>query len=357
MHYFDLNLSKEGLLYLDKTNLKQIHFMSFFVIIIELFMLLFGYIVKLPYYYLYSYAILLISVLFFYFSTYKGSPQFLKQINPFLEIAIYAFTIWGVIVAAFDVNRGYSPFVYLINISFITCFFIFRPISALLYSLINATIFSLVFIYIDKLTIDIIVNFSLFHFVMFLICVGRYRAFESNYKDKVNLKKANKELQILSTIDQLSGCKNRRGLNYEIKKYENQVVFALLADIDNFKQLNDNYGHDIGDLFLSNFAKILQSNFGVSNVFRIGGDEFFIITNSETLQSCLKKFEISRKEISSISFVKNTELNITISAGYTYKVLSGNDGFEIMYKDLDIALYKSKAKGKNYVTKADDYII
>ena len=357
MNYFHLNLSKDGLLYLDQTNLKQVHSMSFFVIIIEVFMLLFGYLVKLPNYYLYSYSILLIGVLFFYFATYKVTPKYINNLKLFLEVAIYLFTFWGIIVSAFDTYRGYSPFVYLINISFITCFFIFRPLSVFVYSIINATLFSLVFIYIDKLTIDIIVNFSLFHFAMFLLCVTRYRAFESNYKDKVNLKKANKELQLLSTIDQLSGCKNRRGLSLEIKKYEDQVVFALLADIDNFKQLNDSYGHDIGDLYLSNFAKILQSNFGISNVFRIGGDEFFIITNSETLQSCLKKFEISRKEIGNISFVKNSEVNVTISAGYTYKVLSANDGFEIMYKDLDIALYKAKAKGKNYVIKADDYLI
>ena len=71
----------------------------------------------------------------------------------------------------------------MINISFITCFFIFRPLSVFVYSIINATLFSLVFIYIDTLTIDIIVNFSLFHFAMFLLCVTRYRAFESNYKD------------------------------------------------------------------------------------------------------------------------------------------------------------------------------
>lgn len=356
MQYFKLNLNKNELDRLDNINLKQVHNFSIFVIIVESLMIVFSYFIKLPKHYMISYISLLVIVVFFYIITSYFKTIKVFHSNAFLEICIYLFTIWGTIVSSFDVLRGFSPFVYLINMSFITCFFIFRPVSALIYNIVNAVIFASLFIIIDKFTLDIIINFALFHFVMFLICVSRYRSFEKNLKDRIELKKANKELQILSTIDQLSGCKNRRGLSYEIAKFENQVVFAILTDIDNFKQLNDSFGHDIGDLYLANFAKILQSNFGVSKVFRIGGDEFFIITNNDTLKTCLKKFEISRREIGNISFVKNTEFNMTISAGYTYKILKGKDGFETMYKDLDIALYKAKAKGKNFVEKADDFV-
>ncbi|MGD1822491.1 MAG: GGDEF domain-containing protein [Pleomorphochaeta sp.] len=337
---------------LNLRNLKKIHKLSILVIVVEMLMILLALIIDLPKIYLYAYIILFSTVLIFYFfSLQKNRMKFFSN-SVVLDLLLYIFTIWGIAVSAFDASRGMAPFVYIINISFIICFYIATPICAIVYNLVNMIIFYFVFFLIDRLTIDIVINFTLFHLVMILISIDKYKTFVMNYLDKMQLQKANDELQLLSTIDQLSGCKNRRGLNIEIKKYEKQVIFVLLTDIDNFKEINDCYGHDIGDLFIVNYAKILQTNFGVSNVFRLGGDEFFIISNNESLNSCLNKFEISIKEISNITLVENQKKLITISGGYSYTVLSNVGAFDQIYKDLDVAMYKAKKEGKNKIIKA-----
>lgn len=354
MHFFKKDLNSKVQIDIDKNNLIRIHNMSIIIIVLELLMLVMGSFLNLPQYYIYSYYLLLFFVLLFYFFTSRKFNKFIMFEKILMAIAIYGFSFWGIAIALFDINRDIAPFVYLINISYISFLYIFTPIGAFIFNFINMILFySLLFVF-DYLSVAILVNFSFFHLVLFLISIDKYKSYIQNYKDSSSLKIVNDELKVLSTIDQLSGCKNRRGLNYELVKYENKFIFALLADIDNFKEINDSFGHDIGDLFIVNFAKILQSNFGIDKVFRIGGDEFFIISDCETLQNSLKKFEISRREIREIKFVKNVDITMSVSAGYTYKKLINREYFEKIYKELDMAMYEAKARGKDCVYKSDD---
>lgn len=345
----DLRVQNE----INKSNIYRIHKMSYIVIVMEVFMIFFSFIIKLPPYYQISYySLLVLSVLFNLFTREKNHQK-IKFERLVISIAIYIFSSWGILISFLDNSRNIAAYVYLINISAIVCFLVSTPKETIVFNIINMSIFLSLFYFCQVLTYPLCINIVCFHIVLIAIAIDKYHSIAQGIVARLELDKSNHELKVLSTIDQLSGCKNRRGLTYELEKYSGQVIFALLTDIDNFKEINDKYGHDIGDLFIVNFAKILQSNFGINNVFRIGGDEFFIISNCDPLDVCLKKFEISCNEIGDISFVANANLKMTTSAGYTYRIINNEEDFNQIYKSLDIALYASKNAGKNKVIKAE----
>jgi len=101
----------------------------------------------------------------------------------------------------------------------------------------------------------------------------------------MELKILNDKLNILSIIDPLTGLYNRRHcfnkITEEILRAEkgNYKLCLVSIDINNFKMINDNYGHDEGDKVLQEFAKITQTNLrkNLDSVYRIGGDEFIIL--------------------------------------------------------------------------------
>ena len=144
--------------------------------------------------------------------------------------------------------------------------------------------------------------------------------------------------------DSLSNVKNR-------KFYDEELSFKLcqglvIADIDNFKEINDTYGHQVGDVAISKVANALKSSVRKSdNVVRYGGDEF-IISFSEITKDALKKsLEKMKSSIENIRIEGQPSIHLTMSFGATY----GTSTVEEMFKDADDALYKSK-ETKNTIT-------
>lgn len=158
-------------------------------------------------------------------------------------------------------------------------------------------------------------------------------------------KQKNLELQVYK--DSLTGLFNRKkydiSIEKKIKNYENTQPFCLVEiDIDHFKSINDNYGHDIGDYILQEFSKILVNNTrGEDEIFRWGGEEFVVLINknkNDTFVFCEKlRNKIANKNLQSIK--------ITASFGITQyeKNLDQNT----IFKQADKALYKAKQSGRN----------
>ncbi len=85
-------------------------------------------------------------------------------------------------------------------------------------------------------------------------------------------------------IDTLTGCNTRYNLieNYKhIKSFKGYIIGYF--DIDRFKHINDTYSHDVGDIYIKHFATYLIDTFGFDNVYRLGGDEFIVISNKHTI--------------------------------------------------------------------------
>lgn len=159
--------------------------------------------------------------------------------------------------------------------------------------------------------------------------------------------------------DVLTGLKNRRffylNLSREMKKnvHGKKAITLLMIDIDNFKSINDNYGHVVGDKVLKDMAHIFKSNIRSSDtVVRWGGEEFSIILPNTDKLVATKIAERIRKSIESYDFSYGyTSLKVTVSIGTvtTNKPMH----LESFISFADKALYKAKEK-KNLVVQYEE---
>jgi len=155
-------------------------------------------------------------------------------------------------------------------------------------------------------------------------------------------------LQEKSVKDGLTGLYNRRYLENLVADIEREYI-VLMIDIDFFKQVNDTYGHDVGDKVIVGLSKFLQKQIKGSDVIiRYGGEEFIIILYDISIEDAFKKADNVRESFSNIYFEAGGEsIRKTLSIG-----LSGFDNTESplqVIKQADIALYKAKNSGRNKV--------
>ncbi len=162
----------------------------------------------------------------------------------------------------------------------------------------------------------------------------------------------NKTLEILANEDSLTSLWNRRYMEEYIEKgnsRQNVGVFMLL-DMDNFKRVNDNFGHLMGDEVLVAFARTLKECAGTENrVCRLGGDEFVVFLGADYSEQEIR--DIARNLIVTIEYETNRVLDfdkdshISVSIGIALKPADGKT-FQTLYNNADKALYFVKRNGK-----------
>ncbi|MCR4279193.1 MAG: GGDEF domain-containing protein [Candidatus Zambryskibacteria bacterium] len=122
----------------------------------------------------------------------------------------------------------------------------------------------------------------------------------------------------------------------------------IFFDIDHFKKINDEYGHDVGDMVLKKVASVIQSSLRTGDtVARWGGEEIIVSLLGADERDATAKAEEIRQMVGSLIFANMPELTITISAG----VASSERGVKVieLEKRADKALYKAKQSGRNQV--------
>ena len=195
--------------------------------------------------------------------------------------------------------------------------------------------------------------FIIISFAVIYKQIALHRINQKLIKNKHELEVANLELKELAEKDALTKLYNRRFfINIAnniilLEKREKRESSLLMFDIDNFKKINDTYGHPIGDLVLSNLGKILLEYSRKSDVIsRIGGEEFMILLPNTDLISAKQYSEDLRKIIEK-SYIKmnNFEFNFTVSMGLT--LIKHDDTLEKAITRVDNYLYQAKRNGKN----------
>lgn len=169
--------------------------------------------------------------------------------------------------------------------------------------------------------------------------------------------KHSSELEQLANTDSLTGINNRRSLIdklveelHRAERY-NRPLSLLMVDIDHFKHVNDQYGHNAGDAVLIEFCRTIKSALRKNNSFgRIGGEEFAIILPETTLENAIVVAELLRQKIENalIGIRDGLTLQITCSFGATV-ALSVNDTISDIMRRADVALYQAKNCGRNRV--------
>ncbi len=163
------------------------------------------------------------------------------------------------------------------------------------------------------------------------------------------------KLEEIAYTDPLTGLYNRRFFFeeakklYELAKRHNEPFSIIMMDVDNFKRVNDEYGHDVGDMVLKKLAEVIKNSVRASDIAaRFGGEEFIIALPKTDEEGAVLVAERIRQEFKKSKVVVDSlEVRTTVSVGVsTYR---GDQTLDQLIKEADEALYRAKKTGKDKV--------
>jgi diguanylate cyclase (GGDEF)-like protein len=144
-------------------------------------------------------------------------------------------------------------------------------------------------------------------------------------------------LRSLVDFDPLTGLKNRRVMRKVIEEVKNKKGVIAFMDIDNFKRINDKYGHTFGDRCLIGVARGLKNVFRVSDgLFRYGGDEFLVIVSNLTTQEVWNRLDLVNEKLKKI--INGVELSLS----FGISEFDVNSSFEKVLNEADDRMYNKK---------------
>lgn len=184
-----------------------------------------------------------------------------------------------------------------------------------------------------------------FFAVLFGVSFSTYISISEIYKQHYKLKE-------LAITDSLTGLHNRSQLKSILEQSIHQssrsktAMTLIMLDLDHFKRINDELGHDAGDLVLRTIGSFLNQQFRESDtVFRIGGEEFLVLLHNADLSGGMMVAEKLRVDMETLSL--GVEHNITASIGVSY--LQPEMGWKEWMKECDENMYRAKFRGRNQV--------
>lgn len=171
------------------------------------------------------------------------------------------------------------------------------------------------------------------------------------------IKKANEKLQRLAHLDSLTSCYSRHYVNTILLNQRNgswndpDSRYSLaIIDIDNFKNINDSYGHDTGDRAIIAIAQVLEDNSKHANgdcVIRHGGDEFVLLFNDVTNERFISKLASIVSDVRKIRFPDLPDMRLSVSIGGEYYSDPETSLYYNMIRRADEKLYQAKKNGKD----------
>jgi diguanylate cyclase (GGDEF)-like protein len=171
-----------------------------------------------------------------------------------------------------------------------------------------------------------------------------------------NLEKAHRRITTLANTDSLTRLANRRFFIDALEKAmafakrHEQALSVIMADLDNFKSLNDTYGHQAGDQVLVAFAQVMQASIRQEDLAaRFGGEEFILMLPGTTVEDATILAERLRDILENLPF---PFLNTRVTASFGIAPYRPEDTFETLVNRADEALFAAKAAGRNRVMAA-----
>lgn len=185
-----------------------------------------------------------------------------------------------------------------------------------------------------------IFNFTLVYCSIWLVC----------HIYEVQRQKTSEFLHSLALQDDLTNLKNRHALKADFQAFQHsfESMHMLIIDIDHFKNINDKYGHDIGDSVLIKVADALMQSIHAKEIYRLGGEEFVILFKNISDKEAFRQAEKVRKAVElGIFFSHNEPIKLTVSIGISS--LRPEHEFTDFLRAADQKLYQAKREGRNRV--------
>ena len=160
-------------------------------------------------------------------------------------------------------------------------------------------------------------------------------------------------IQVLSLLDPLTNVMNRRSISNHLERLHqqpNQLYSIVLLDLDHFKNINDQFGHSMGDQVLIQVTRCLANNVRDQDVIgRFGGEEFILLLPNTTTTQAYSVAERCRLAISNLNFITEYQQEFSVSASFGISSSVNADEPHLIISQADQALYAVKASGRNQV--------
>lgn len=243
--------------------------------------------------------------------------------------------LWSAVISAMDIIGGGFEVTYMTILAAVGSMIALPPLVYTSLAVLSSC--SMIAMVLSMGTVYLRIPFYLNHFIFLLVVIlvelRNYRSTRDQYI-------LDKRLEELAGMDSLTQVANRRSLDKYIAQLmqEHRLFTFALLDVDNFKAINDTYGHQEGDLSLMRIAEVLTEFFG-ENVFRYGGDEFAVISfeDAEAVAGKMDMVNLRLKE-SSKEYVLQT------CSGVYWKHIGDHE--RRIFELADSALYEAKQAGK-----------
>lgn len=161
----------------------------------------------------------------------------------------------------------------------------------------------------------------------------------------------NSELDYKATHDALTGLLNRHSLMAmmdDIVSQKRQEVIVCMVDVDNFKDVNDIYGHDVGDMVLEKLSRLMKESLVDFYIARWGGEEFVLLNNTTSRHEALDQVNAFHEQLRKEIFLhRQFSLKITVTIGFTWS--KEPDEIEKLIEEADRLMYWGKKHGRNQV--------
>jgi len=164
---------------------------------------------------------------------------------------------------------------------------------------------------------------------------------------QIKLKKAMEELEKIAREDPMTGIANRRRFFevanplFDDAKKQGVSFYLFVFDLDNFKAINDTYGHDVGDEVIKAFVAAVQAHLDKNDCFaRVGGDEFILVLYGMKKEEAIAKIDRIRKTVSKTR-VSKMQISFAVSIGAA-KLKPDDISIDAVFKRADNGLYKAK---------------
>ncbi len=284
--------------------------------------------------------IMIICLLINHFYVKKGN----RAGNILIYSMLFSIYMFGILLGSMSL-RDENATAICVLLTVLPMFFIAHPMKINLISTVSYVIFYILAIQYKE---NAIVNHDIINATIYLI-LGYFVCYYS-VRTKLENIIARKELKDQRDIDFLTNLLNRGAAQKRVDDFLescDRLSVMLLLDIDNFKGVNDTYGHDKGDEILIETALLLASVFEPKGIIsRVGGDEFVVfIPEIKDLSELYEKIEKIIKEMKRDIREEGKHCLISASIGIALAPEDG-DTFEKIYKSADIAMYNAKKNGK-----------
>lgn len=275
-------------------------------------------------------------------------------------LTILLLSLMAIINGLDQIKPGSMSSVFIANLIIFSAVIILRfPVNLPVYSIPFLTYLGGLIIYQhnSELLISNSINGLIFFLAVILISTRIYNHYYEEIAKNILLEEINFKLDYMSNHDPLTGLLNRRSFGIKVaEKMEvitetKELAALILLDVDYFKQINDKFGHPIGDIVLNEVSHILKEHIKTTDlVTRWGGEEFLIFLYQTSIDEAYTLANNIRLEIQN-NVILADEFQIQITASFGISLLKDNfsNSFDTSYKAADSALYKAKNQGRNQV--------